>query len=198
MLQVTFSLGQVAAAAKQMGAAADQLPYILARTLNDAAEVARDALIDMWPQHVNARNESFISASLTTRAARASKNDLSVLIYDKIGRGHLALHAEGGVRTPVGKHLAVPSRFVRDSKTSRGVRADQRPRFIPNSFVRNGKLYQTVGRGAARRVRLMYVLKLQTRVPQDVPFYETFAKTMNDAIHATMPKNVTRAMETRK
>lgn len=198
MIQVEFNLGQVAERARQLGAAVDQLPYVLATTLNEAADKTRQTLIDAWPGYVHARNASFIGASLTTRGARASKTDLSVAIYDKLGRGHLKLHAEGGVRAPVGQHLAIPAREIAANKTARGVRADERPRWLRNSFKKNNMILQRVGRGKDQRVRVAYFLRTQGNQPKDVPFYNLFADAMRNALTETLPGRVVRAMSTRR
>jgi len=198
VIEIDFELGEVAAVAKRFGAASDQLPYILATSLNNAAEETRKVLIDAWPSYVKVRNESFIAASLTTRHARATKENLSVMIYDKLGRGHLKLLAEGGVRGAVGQNIAIPVGQIRAQRGSRGVPQDLRPRRLVRSFVKNGKLFRVLGRGKATRIQVAYLLRPQAKIPKTVPFYQLFANTMNRALVEAIPRAVVRAMASRR
>jgi hypothetical protein len=86
-LGVDFDFSQVARRAMDLGATADQIPYIMATTLNMAAENTRSYLIETtWPSSVTVRNRSFMNAALTSKHSRATKGDLTVEIYHKIGR----------------------------------------------------------------------------------------------------------------
>jgi len=218
MLKIEFDLSALEKRAmKIVGAAEDQVPFALSLALNKAADVTRGLLIQQtWPQHVHVRNTSFLTASLTTKDARASKTQLDVEIYDKLDRGHLRLHAIGGQRTPHGgSNLAVPS-SERITRTSMGVPKAQRPRVLKNAFVKGDVVYQRIPapkagrryvfRGAGQalipvrgaRLRLMYVLKPQTTVPRAVPFYEDFEASMLRELTAAIPDAMRYAMATRR
>lgn len=192
---IKFDMSQAHAKALAVGASADQIPYALARSLNDAAEQTRSYLIaNTWPGHVTQRNTAFISAALTTKGARATKGDLSVEIYDRLGRANLALHARGGTRVAKGSFIAVGSANV--SRGAHGVPAAQRPRALKNSFRRGNNVYQRTGKGRNARVRLMYVLKPTARIPRDVPFVEDFRSLMEQWLEYYIPVNVAVAMRT--
>lgn len=195
MLKIEFDMTEVWQAAKSVGAAADQIPFALSLAMNRSAEVTRNFLIQQtWPTHVHARNRSFIAASLTTRDARASKQSLSVEIYDKLDRGNLQMQAKGGTRTPRGgSNLAVPVSSMQ--RTSRGVPARFRPKNMPTAVRKGDMLYAKDKRG---RLRLLYVLKHATNIPKRVPFYEDFAASMQRELHRTIPLAVAQAMRTRK
>lgn len=195
MLTVEFDLTDWEQAAKSVEGAADQLPYAMSLALNRSAEVTRSLLIQTtWPQHVQQRNASFIGASLTTKDSRASKQSLAVEIYDKLDRGNLQMQAKGGARTPRGgSNLAVPASSV--PRTSRGVPAQLRPKAMPNAFRKGDVLYTRDNR---RRLRLMYVLKHSTPIPQRVPFYEDFATSMQRELRRTLPLAMAKAMATRR
>jgi hypothetical protein len=65
VLEVKINLRDVERAAEQIGGAADQIPYVMAGVLNDAAFATRGSLVkETWPQHVTQRNKSFPSAVL--------------------------------------------------------------------------------------------------------------------------------------
>src|SRR5579885_536205 len=125
-------------AADQLGAAADQLPFIMSLALNRAALDTRQHLVQVtWPRSIVQRNPSFIRAALRTEFS--TKRDLQVSIYDALGRANLKAHAEGGTKVPRGRALAVPSKNVR--LTAHGVAPGQRPRNLAKAFVKDGKIY---------------------------------------------------------
>jgi hypothetical protein len=198
MLSVAFDFSDWEAQAKSIEGAVDQLPFAMALALNRSADVTRQFLIQStWPQHVQQRNASFIAASLTTKDSRASKQSLAVEIYDKLDRGNLQMHAKGGQRVPRGgSSLAVPSSTI--AKTSRGVPAALRPKAIPQDVaVRKGDVLYARNK-RTHRLRLLYVLKHATKVPQAVPFYQDFAMSMQRELQRTMPMAVAKALATRK
>jgi hypothetical protein len=195
MLKIEIDYKELEAAAIRIGAAADQVPYAIALAMNRAADVTRSLLINAtWPQHVQQRNSSFIAASLTTRDARASKGSLAVEIYDKLDRGNLQKQAKGGDRTPRGgSNLAVPLSNV--PRTSRGVPARLRPKNLPTAVRKKDALYARDKKG---KLRLLYILKPQTKIPKRVPFYEDYEASMWRELARTIPLAVEKAMATRK
>ncbi|MCA1419464.1 hypothetical protein [Bradyrhizobium sp. BRP23] len=195
MIEVNIDGSGFTNAAIELGAAIDQIPYIMARTLNDAANATRSYLIHQtWQSSVQVRNQSFMNAALTTKGERASKGDLSVTIYDKLGRANLALHAKSGTRMGVTGSLAIPPTGA-VSRTARGVPQGQRPRNLKNSFRKGDVIYQRVGKN---RLRLMYVLKQQAKIKKDVPFYADFARVMIAELERNLARNIARAMSTRR
>jgi hypothetical protein len=163
--------------------------------MNRSAEVTRSFLIKQtWPGHIQQRNASFIAASLTTKDARASKQSLSVEIYDKLDRGNLQKQALGGTRSPRGgSNLAVPASTIR--RTSRGVPSRLRPKNLTNAFKLKGLLFVRDKKGKAK---LVYALKPATKIPKRVPFYEDFAASMQRELQRTIPLAVQQAMATRR
>jgi hypothetical protein len=198
MLKIEFDMRDWERQAQSIEGAVEQLPFAMALALNRSADVTRQYLIKAtWPQHVKQRNQSFISASLTTRESRASKQSLAVEIFDKLDRGNLQMQAKGGVRAPRGgSSLAVPSSGI--PKSSRGVPASLRPKAIPPdiAFRKGDVLYAKNKR--THRLRLLYILKHATKIPRAVPFYEDFAMSMSRELHRTMPLAMQRAMATRR
>lgn len=193
MFHMEFDYRELSDYAQQVGARVDQIPFALSLALNRAADVTRNVLIKQtWPQHVHARNPSFIAASLTTREARASKSSLAVEIYDRLDRGNLQKQAKGGTRTPRGgSNLAIPASTV--TRTQRGVPRALKPANLKNSFKAKNMLFVRDSRG---RAKLVYTLKHQTPIPKRVPFYEDFTTSMQRELTRTIPMAVARAMST--
>lgn len=196
MFKVEFDYSQLEKVAQDLGAAIDQIPFSLALAMNEAADVTRKFLITQtWPQHVNARNSSFIAASLTTKDAKANKYSLAVEIYDRLNRGHLEMQARGGTRTPIdGSNLAIPLSTI--PKGARGVPARLRPRTMGTKAFKMGDgLYTRDKKG---KLKLLYILRSSTAVPKRVPFYEDFATSMSRELQHSLPKAIARAMSTRR
>ncbi|UGY13770.1 hypothetical protein HAP48_0035140 [Bradyrhizobium septentrionale] len=195
MIEINIDSSGFTQAAIELGAAVDQLPYIMARTLNDAADATRTYLINQtWPSSVQVRNQSFMRAALTTRGARAAKDNLEVTIYDKLGRANLGLHAKSGTRMAAKSALAIPPTGA-VNRSARGVPQGQRPRNLKNAFRKGDVIYQRIGKN---RLRLMYVLKPQAQIKRDVAFYSDFAKIMLQEMERNLTRNIGIAMRTRR
>ena len=184
--------------ASGLGATADQMPFLLSVALNRAAVKTREYLVGQtWPSSVTVRNPSFIKRAL--RIDFSKKHDLVVEIYDDLDRAHLKKHAEGGIKTPKNRNLAVPNQ-ANVKLGSHGVPKGKRPRSLPKNttFVQNNRIYTTVGKGKNRRLKLMYYLKPRVNIPKDVPFYDDFQKQMILNMFDQLPAAVVKAMSTRK
>jgi hypothetical protein len=200
---ITFNLSGFEKLAKRMQASVDQVPYALARSLNDAAEVTRKHLCeDVWPAHVHARNKSLMKASLTTRGNRATKKNLRVAIIDKLDHANLAMHADGGTRVPRGSRLALPNTINGAVKRLARGAVRVKPKDVTNSFVLNGKIYQrySTGKGKNRvnKRRVMYTLKSKTTIKADVPFRKEFRDKMTSEVRKAFLIRIRQAMATRK
>lgn len=179
-----------------MAADLDQLPFALSVAMNKAADDTYNSLIEeTWPNSVTVRNSNFIRWALRTKFS--TKHDLSIAIYDNTPdqRAHLALHADGGIKTGKGD-LAIPTSNV--TLTSRGERTNQRPHNLANSFRVGNKIYQRVGRGKRSVAKLMYILAKSINQPQDVPFRTDFEKSMRDGIDRHFKDAINYAMRTRR
>lgn len=181
-------------ATRRLGGAFDQIPFALANAMNDGVKATRAFLVEnTWPSHVEVRNKRFIATALKTNFA--SKNNLTVEIYDALGRGHLALHAKGGVK-PARSRLAIPT--ARVSRGASGVRASQRPANLKRKVVKKGLIFQAVGRGKASKLQLMFKLAPSARIKAAVPFAADFARIMARETRAAFPARLRQAMATRR
>jgi hypothetical protein len=196
MLEIDFS--EFTRAAIAFGNAAEnQVPFAIARSLNDGVKAARDVLVqNTWPTHVQQRNAGFIGWAL--RSEYATKRNLSVAIYDRSPnqRGHLRLHAKGGSKTAKGR-LAIPdSKNVKPLRGAKGVPSNLRPLNLSKSFRKGDVIYRRVGGKKAknRHLKLMYVLKRGIFQPKDVPFYEDFAFVMREQLRTSFPVRIREAI----
>jgi hypothetical protein len=179
---VDFNIKDFIAAAERIEGARQVLPYVIANLLNDGAFKTRQVLVqDTWPTHVVARNRNFISASL--QVEKANKNNLEVMIYDRLDHGNLKMHAEGGNRRARGNNLAIPDE-TNVRKGAGGVYKSQLPSSIISRTPKRALRITTrgifVGRGG--RLIRMYSLKPQVEIKADVPFYKDFNYVMLNAV----------------
>ncbi len=214
-----FDFSDFDRAARQMGAFADQVPFAISKAMNDSVRIARQKIItETWPQHVTVRKPAFLAWALRTEFA--TKTKLWVEINDERanGRGHLALHDEGGIKVARGR-LAIPGKYVK--RNGSGVVMGQRPRNLPNAFIKGDVIYQRVGpknpiyikkngkRGKlggslgksangshVRGLRVMYVLRSSADIKADVPFHRDFERIMQAEIARAFPKRMEEAMRT--
>lgn len=207
---LTFDFRDFERAAKRLDAVADQIPFALARAMNDALAVARTEIIEQtWPKHVSVRNKSFIGAAL--RREYAKKGTLRVAIVESgpaAGRGSLSLHADGGTKRARTNNLAIPSAKLASRRTGKGVPKGMRPAVLPNSFKKGDVIYQRTGkytkagkRSAAkdtRGLKLMYTLKPSAPIKADVPFQADFDRVMTREVWRSFGPRIQAAMASRR
>jgi hypothetical protein len=191
---LTLDLSDFERKAREIGGAIDQVPFALANAMTTGAFKVRDALItETWPKAVTVRNRSFLRAALRVEPAR--KDHLTVAIVDALGRGHLGLHARGGVKKAKGR-LAIPT--ARVAKGASGVRKGQLPRNLKRAVVKGGLIFQAEGKGKNSHLRLMYRLRPMAKIKQDVPFVADFTRYFIAEAHRAFPATMAKAMKTRR
>lgn len=180
---------------EQMGAAMDQMPFAMSRALNDAANEAYEFLIDeTWPKSVTVRNSNFLRWALRTKFS--TKYDLTVSIYDNTPdhRGHLDLHAEGGIKTGAKGRIVIPTANV--TKSARGW--SDRPSTLSRKVVKGNLIFQASGRGQKQGLKLMFVIARSARQPMDVPFQADFDTVMVESAQRHFVPRMIEAMRTRR
>lgn len=199
MFELKLDYAQFEKRADALNAARDQVPFALALALNKAAENTRELLIREWPSHVKVRQAGFLRYAL--RRNFATKNNLRVEIYDQTQRPFLKRLDGGGVHQARGGNLAIPVE-ANVKIGAHGVRKSQLPRNLPNAVLLNTKsgpaIYQRVGRGKNKKLKLMYVLKPSVPVPAKMPFNELFQISMTAECRTSFPSTMARAMRTRR
>jgi hypothetical protein len=184
---------------KELGANTDQLPFVLMQLLNDAAFAARRVIVEStWPSHVQVRNKSFISASL--RVDKATKDNLSIRLYDVLGRGHLLAHARGGTVRPFKARLFAIPVNSRIKRTTMGVSARDKPRAIMARTPKNALRVTPRGIFVAKggKLEMMYALKPSVSISRSVPFFEDFAFAVANDMRTSFDTKMAAAMATRR
>lgn len=138
---VTFDLRDITRVTRNLEKFADQIPFALARSLNDAAEIGmRRDLPTTWANSIGARDPNFIGQALSMKGTRATKKLLRVTVYDRFGRANLKLHDVGGRALPKrAAALAIPVGAIAAKRGAKGIPKRLAPGVLPNSFVTDGK-----------------------------------------------------------
>jgi hypothetical protein len=195
---VTFQTQEFLDLAQRFNAAADQLPYIVAGLLNNAAFEAKRVLSEAtWPQHVVQRRSGFPAVAF--RVEKASKQKLTVAVTDVLGVAHLSLHAKGGTKHARGRNIAIPLRsWVR--RGPGGVPQRDRPRALidrtPKRALRITPRGIFVGEGG--RLNLRYSFRNTVPIKGTVPFLDDFKTVMSNSIRTNFQGKVAQAMGTRR
>lgn len=195
---LTFDFAEFERAARRLGSAPDQVAFAISAAMNDAIKKTRATLIEeTWPKYVEVRNRRFLGWALRTEYA--TKRNLTVEINDARaqGRGHLALHAKGGVKPARGR-LAIPSKMVAAQRGSSGVPKRLRPASLKRAVVKENLLFLPEGRGKNAKLRLAFKLRRQAPIKKDVPFVEEFQRVMRAEMSKSLPAAVMKAMSTRR
>lgn len=154
-----------------------QVPYATSQALNSTIfDVRKQIVGPTYRRAFNVRNSRFASAAF--RVEKASKRRLRAKLFDRLERGSLDLHAEGGTKRPKSGSLAIPTDKIK--RTSGGkIPKGKKPRNLAGGFVGNpfGK-----GRGIwqrdrrTRRLKLMYDLERSARIRRSFDFYRDAEK----------------------
>ena len=85
-----------------------QMPFATSLALNDAAFAVRKEIVERtYPDSFTVRNKRFAGAMF--RVGKASSVSVAT-VSDVSGRDYMAMQAEGGIKRPRGRNIAIPSR----------------------------------------------------------------------------------------
>lgn len=198
MITVDIDMREFTKKARQMGVFAnDQLPFAIARTLNDTMhQDVRPGLIGpTWRSAFTVRHTGFPRASINVIRPGATKANLSAGVHDVLGRGHLAKHADGGTKQARG-NLAIPNQQrVRLSARGKSPKPRSLDRRIPKRALRviPGK---GIFEGRGGRLHAWFWFKPSARLDKRFRFYEDFRRLSLSGIGRRYPGNVQRAINT--
>jgi hypothetical protein len=176
-----------------------QLPFAFSKTLNDVAKRIRKRIVDRtYPAAFDVRDGKFANA--TFKIDFSSKRKLEARVYDRLGRANLKLHAEGGIKRAKRGSIAVPSQYVKDRRTGRGVRRSLRPREVVDSqkgYKTQRAIFQAYGPKASKK-RLLYSLIPSARISKQFPFYEDANKIVRKDLSRVFNYQLKQALRSRK
>jgi len=178
-----------------------QIPFATSLALNDAAFAVRKEIVERtYPDSFTVRNKRFAGAMF--RVGKASKRNLTATVSDVLGRDYMTMQAEGGIKRPRGRNIAIPSRQIKRTATGKVPMAKQPRNLLGGkgyrTTLRSGQpvIAENVGRGAAKRQRVLYLLEPTARIPKRFPFYERGRKVAQTSFARAFSKRFAQARRT--
>ena len=175
-------------------AGSGQVPYALSNSINSALfDTRRDVVGVVFPASFDVHNRSFAKAAF--RVNKSTKATLTGELYDRLGRGHLAEHAEGGIKHAASGNLAVPTARIRKFRGSRGIPKGKRPR----AWKKKNEIRVTsegIFKGEGGRLVALYFFSPSAKLRPRFPFYETFERDVTAGIRKNFPQQLMRALAT--
>lgn len=168
---------------------ADQLPFAMSQTMNSAIKGVRKRIVQKsWPQSVEVRNKRFMTAAL--RMEFAKKRNLTVRLYDKLGRDYLERLTSGGRKTGQQHRLAIPASGGPKRTASGRIPKARKPRQILNqkkSFIvktKRGTEIIATRKGPKKNTKIVpqYILKKSAQIKKQFDFYEDAKQTFSQKI----------------
>jgi len=179
-----------------------QLPFAFANTLNDTAFKVRKQIVDRtYPRSFNVRDKRF--AGTAFRVSKANKRKLVAVVFDRLDRANLKLHAEGGTKRAKSGNIAIPSRYVKERRSGRGVRKGLRPRTVvdtPKGYIQREPrkaIFQSYGPKGSKK-RLLYSLKAFANIRRTFPFYTDAERTVQRHLQRSFNVNLRKALRSRR
>lgn len=179
-----------------------QLPFAFSKTLNDTAKKVRKQIVERtYPRSFDVRDKRFANATFSIKFS--NKRNLVAVVFDRLDRANLKLHAKGGTKRAKSGNIAVPSRYVKERRSGRGVRKSLRPRTVvdtPKGYIQRGPrkaIYQSYGRKGANK-RLLYSLKSFANIRKTFPFYKDANRTVERHLQRSFNVHLREALRSRR
>lgn len=174
-----------------------QLDFAAARALTETAESGADASRKAVRSTFTTRGRWYEPGNrFGVRARPARKGDLTSAV--ETAADWLELHETGGVKTPRGGHLAVPTANVRRSKRQT-IPKSQRPGNLRGAFVRQTRsgpvLFQRKSGGG---LVALYGLESRARIRRQSTVVEPVTKVVERRFGSIFDKALSHALETAK
>lgn len=177
-----------------------QVPFATAKALTMTEKDAQAEVLESLPKQFTLRTAWYKPSSpLGFKITPATKTKLQSEIYTKAP--FMSLQETGGIKTPKGEMIAVPTENVRRSKKDRILRS-QRPAYLLHqakrrAFIMKQGIWQRTGRGRGT-LRLMYALVPKAKISSRLHFYQTCRGVVERRFKQNFDKAFAEAMRTAK
>ncbi len=177
-----------------------QVPFAAAKALTVTAKDAQAEVLESLPKQFTLRTAWYKPSSpLGFKITPATKTKLQSEIYTRAP--FMSLQETGGIKTPKGDMIAVPTSNVRRSKKDR-ILKNQRPSYLLHQAKRRGfimkqGIWQRTGRGRGT-LKLMYALIPKARINPRLHFYQTCGRIVSKRFKENFNKAFADAMRTAK
>lgn len=180
-----------------------QLPFAISRTINATLfDIRRHQVEHTFPTAFDLRNKSLPRVAL--RVEVSTKLDLTGRLFDRLNLSYLEKHARGGVKIPIGRHLAIPTNELRGRRGAKGMPKNLRPRQVlnkPKAFRQKVRGQDMILQRTGRKrlpVKPLYVMEPRARLPKRLAFYEDGARVFVERVGFNFSREFDRAVGTAK
>lgn len=201
-MQITSNINSVK---KYINNVPNQLNYGISTGLNKTAEHMRESEISAAKNIFTIRGTWWKPKSaFGFNVKYAKKGNLTAEVYTRAD--WLDLHATGGIKTPKGSNLALPSIDVKRNKKDI-ITQSNRPKNIKGAFkinvtTKTGKkvsaIAKKVGRGKNKRIVIMYWLEKSAKIKKAYDFFAIGKKVFDRNIKKDIILGIAQAFRTAK
>ena len=175
-----------------------QLPFATALALTKTAKDVQKAELKHLHNRFTIRNKWPERGPYAVKITPATKKKLFATIFTRAD--WMPIHETGGVKTPDGKHLAIPTSNIRRGKTGK-ITKGQRPRNLKKSFVLETKggqlgIWQRKGKGKRSEIKPMYWLEPQAKIKEWWEWFRVGKTTVNKTFNRNFSESLTKALRT--
>jgi hypothetical protein len=172
-----------------------QLTFAVATTLTAVAKEAQSAVVEDIQETFTTRGNWYLPRNkFGIKIEAARKDHLSAAV--KTEAYWLAIHETGGIKTPGGKYLAIPTDNVRRTKRQI-IKRSQRPRNLIRPFVLNTingpVLFQ---RKNKRAIVPLYQLEPKAKIKKESTVIETTVRVVRERFSRILGEKLAEAIRT--
>lgn len=178
-----------------------QVRFALAMALTTTAQDAQTAIRDSLQGTFTIRNRWTEPSNKFGVKVKPAKKD-NLIAQVGTDADWLTLHEEGGIKTPQGHFIAIPTKNVRRSK-KQIVQKGQRPRalmgkrdFLITTKAGRVVLFQRTGRGKASKIKAMYVMVPRSSIKKHSTILSPTEKVIQQRFGENFSKALKRAIAT--
>lgn len=190
---------------KALGNLKSEIPFALARAINDTLLDIQKKQIENINDRFTIRRPNFVKKSVKiTKFSKKQDLDGEIAIADVGGKSTkdiLGKFEKGTTKkSRTGGKVAIPSEFIRPDR-GRVVSKGKRPSQLKNTFrVDKGEtslLFQRKGKGKNRTINLAYILKGSVKIDRRLSFVDiavrVFNKDFNDNVNKRLQEGIKKA-----
>jgi hypothetical protein len=172
--------------------------------INKTATEAQQSVQKAYRQNFTIRNQFLERGPLAIQVKRSNalKGDMTAEVRTRAD--FLPIHETGGIKTPRGHRLAIPTENVKRTKRDI-IQKSQRPRALraKGSFIINTRkgtefIVRRVGRGKNQRLQFLYNLTARARIKRVPTFFPVISKVVSRRLNSNVRGEIKRGLMTMK
>lgn len=177
-----------------------QLPFATALALTQTAKDVQKAELKHLHTRFTIRNKWPERGPYAIKVQSATKKRLFSKVFTNAD--WMPVHEFGGIKTPEGNNLAIPTSNVKRGKTGK-ITKGQRPQNLKRSFIltqSNGQkgIWKRTGRGKRSEIKPMYWLEPRAKIKEWWDWFRVGFTTVNRTFNKNFSRALDRAIRTAK